>query len=115
MKPTTSSTATGSFMPASPSSMRASRRLSEEPRSIAKIAAPSVEETIAPSSSPSSSVKSNSHVAARPQIAAVISVPRKARLRTGLSTGRSSSKPALSPPSNRISASATIPISRASR
>ena len=115
MKPTTSSTATGSFMPASPSSVRASLRLSGEPRSIAKIAAPSVEEMIAPSSSPSSSVKSNSQVAASPQIAAVISVPRSARLITGFSTGRISPKPALRPPSNRISASATMPTSRARR
>ena len=54
MKPITSSTATGSLKPASPSSVRASRRRSVEPRSSAKIAAPSVEAMIEPSSSPSS-------------------------------------------------------------
>ncbi len=115
MKPTTSSTATGSFMPASPSSVRASRRFSDEPRSIAKIAAPSVEATIDPSSSPCSSGKPNSHAAASPQIAAVISVPSSARLITGLRTGRISPKPAARPPSNTISASATTPTSRARR
>ena len=59
MKPMTSSTATGSFMPASPSSVRARRRLSVDPRSSAKIAAPSVADTIEPTSSPSSSVRSS--------------------------------------------------------
>ena len=43
MKPSTSRTATGSLRPASPSSVRASRRRSVEPRSSAKIAAPSVD------------------------------------------------------------------------
>ena len=66
MKPITSSTATGSLKPDSPSSVRASRRRSVEPRSSAKIAAPSVEATIAPSSSPSSVERSNSHAAASP-------------------------------------------------
>ena len=48
MKPITSSTATGSLRPDSPSSVRASRRRSVELRSSAKIAAPSVEARIAP-------------------------------------------------------------------
>ena len=57
MKPITSSTATGSLKPASPSSVWASRRRSVEPRRIAKIAAPSVEAMIEPSSRPSTSVE----------------------------------------------------------
>ncbi len=110
MKPRTSSTATGSFMPASPSSVRASRRLSVEPRSSAKIAAPSVADTMEPTSRPCSSVKSSSHAAARPVTIAVISVPSTARLSADPSTGRISPKPAARPPSNRISASAMMPI-----
>ena len=114
MNPITSSTATGSLKPASPSSVRATLRRSVDPRSSAKIAAPSVEATIEPSSSPSSVPRSNSQTAAMPVIAAVAKVPTTARLIAGRSTGRISSKPAISPPSNRISASATIPIVRAS-
>ena len=113
MKPITSSTATGSLNPASPSSVRASRRRSVEPRSSANIAAPSVDAMIEPSSSPSSVSRSNSQTAAMPVIAAVARVPTRASEMAGLSTGRISSKPAISPPSNRISASATMPIVRA--
>ena len=51
MKPSTSRTATGSLKPASPSSVRASRRRSVDPRSTANTAAPSVAATIEPSSS----------------------------------------------------------------
>ena len=76
-------TATGSFMPDSPSSVCASRRRSVELRSSAKIAAPSVEARIEPSSSPSSSEKSNSHAAARPATSAVSAVPTVARLIAG--------------------------------
>ena len=113
MKPSTSSTATGSLKPASPSSVRASLRRSVEPRSTAKIAALSVDARIAPSSSPSSVEKSNSQAAASPVITAVISVPTIARATAGRSTGRISAKPALSPPSNRISARAITPMRRA--
>ena len=114
MKPITSRTATGSLNPASPSSVRASLRRSVDSRSRAKIAAPSVDEMIAPSSMPSSVLRSNSHDAAKPQITAVPSVPTTASSSDGRSTGRISSKPADSPPSKRISASATTPIVRAS-
>ncbi len=113
MKPMTSRTATGSFMPASPSSVRASRRLSVEPRSSAKIAAPSVADTIEPTSMLCSSVKSSSRYAARPVMTAVSSVPTSARLSAEPSTGRISGRPAAKPPSKRISASAMIPIVRA--
>jgi hypothetical protein len=85
-----------------------------DPRRSPKIAAPSVTETMEPRSNPSSSERSKSQVATTPLIAAVISVPSPARLRDTPSTGRISGKPALSPPSNRISAKATTPIVRAS-
>ena len=78
------------------------------------MAAPSVDEMIAPSSIPSSVERSNSHAAAKPQMTQVPSVPTIASDSDGRSTGRISSKPAVSPPSNRISASATTPIVRAS-
>ena len=60
MKPMTSSTATGSLKPDSPSSVRASRRRSVDPRSSAKIAAPSVDASTEPSSRPCSHERSNS-------------------------------------------------------
>ena len=110
MKPSTSSTAIGSLKPASPSSVRSSRLRSPAPRSSEKTAAPSVEEMIAPSSRPSSVEKPNSHEAARPVTTAVISVPGSASPIAGRSTGRISPQPAVSPPSNRISASAITPI-----
>ncbi len=72
MKPSTSSTAIGSLKPASPSSVRSSRRRSPEPRSSENTAAPSVEATIDPSSSPSTVVNPNSQDAARPVTTAVI-------------------------------------------
>jgi hypothetical protein len=114
MKPSTSRTATGSFMPDSPSSVRASLRSSVELRSRPKIAAPSVAETIEPSSSPSSMVRSKSHAAANPVTTAVARVPATASPIEGRSTGRISRKPAVSPPSNRISDRAMTPIPRAS-
>ena len=114
MNPITSRIATGSLKPASPSSVRASLRRSVDSRRSAKIAAPSVDEMMAPSSIPSSVEKSNSHDAAKPQSTHVPSVPTIARPSDGRSTGLISSKPAVSPPSNRISASATMPIVRAS-
>ena len=88
MKPSTSSTATGSFMPASPSSVRARRRLSVDPRSSAKIAAPSVADTIAPMSRPCSSVTSSSQCATIPVTIAVMSVPSVASATAEPSTGR---------------------------
>ena len=52
IRPITSSTAIGSLSPDSASSVRASRRRSVDPRSSAKIAAPSVDASTAPSSRP---------------------------------------------------------------
>ena len=54
MNPITSSRATGSFIPDSPSSERASRFSRVERRSTAKIAAESVAAIAAPTSIPSS-------------------------------------------------------------
>ena len=114
MNPMTSRTARGSLSPDSPSSVRATLRRSVEPRSRAKIAAPSVAATIDPSNSPSSSERSKIHQAASPAIMAVRSVPTNASDSAEPSTERISPKLAVRPPSNRISASATIPIVRAS-
>ena len=60
MQPSTSTTAIGSLMPDSPSSVRASRRRSVEPRSTANTAAASVAATVEPSSSASSGRSSSS-------------------------------------------------------
>ena len=114
MKPSTSRTATGSLNPDSPSRVVARRRLSVEPRSSAKIAAPSVAARIEPSSIPLSVERSKSHAAARPVTTAVMIVPTMASDSAGASTGRISSRPGVSPPSKRIRASAMIPIRRAS-
>src|SRR5918999_2806393 len=114
MKPSTSTIATGSLRPDSPSRMRASRRTRLEPRSTEKIAAPSVASTIDPSSRPSSVSRPSSQVAASPTTAAVISVPNVASEMLGQSTGRISPQPAARPPSNRIRTSAITPIVRAS-
>ena len=61
------------------------------------MAAPSVEEMIAPISIPSSVLRSNSQAAAKPQMTAVPSVPKIASDSEGRSTGRISSKPAVQP------------------
>jgi hypothetical protein len=114
MKPSTSSTAIGSLKPDSPSSVVARRRLSVEVRRSAKIAAPSVAARTEPSSRPSRVERSKSQTAANPVTAAVTIVPTIARLIAGASTGRISSSPEVSPPSKRISASAMIPMRRAS-
>ena len=68
MKPITSSSATGSFIPDSPSSERASRFSRVERRSTAKIAAESVAAIAAPTSIPSRVLRSKIHFAARPAI-----------------------------------------------
>jgi hypothetical protein len=100
--------------PVSASSVRASLRRSVEPRSRAKIAAPSVAATIEPMRSPSSVVTSKSQAAARPAITAVTIVPTSASASAGTMTGRISGNPLVRPPSNRIRASAMTPIVRAS-
>jgi hypothetical protein len=104
----------GSLSPDSASSVRATRRRSVEPRSTAKIAAASVEATIPPRSRLRSHEKSNRRWAAAPTTPAVIAVPTIASRNAGPSTGPTSANPAESPPSNRISARAAIPMRRAS-
>ena len=66
MKPSTSTIATGSFMPDSPSRIRARRFFSDDPRSTEKIAALSVAATIEPSSRPSSVLRSSSQRGGQP-------------------------------------------------
>src|SRR5436190_2318752 len=114
IRPSTSTIATGSLRPDSASRTRASRRSMLDPRRTEKTAAPSVAATIEPSSRPSSVLRSSSTAAIRPTIAAVPTVPTTASERLGQRTGRISSQPAASPPSNRIRASAITPIRRAS-
>ena len=75
MNPVTSSSATGSFMPDSPSSARASGLRRCEPRRTAKIAALSVAATAEPISSPSRVERSKSQTATKPVITAVIDRP----------------------------------------
>ena len=115
MKPSTSSTATGSLKPDSPSSVLASLRVRVDPRSNEKIAAPSVDDRIAPSSRPSLVENPNKAAAASPKTPAVIIVPTVASAVEAPSTGRTCNRPLVNPPSNRIRASAITPIVRASR
>ena len=77
MKPITSSRATGSFIPDSPSSERARRFFSVERRSTAKIAAESVAAIAAPTSIPSRVLRPKISFAARPAISAVSAVPMR--------------------------------------
>ena len=114
MNPVTSRTATGSFIPDSPSSERASRRRSCEPRSTAKIAALSVAAIAAPRISDSSVPRSKSHAAASPASAEVTMVPTIASEIAVPSTGRISRHPAVSPPSKRISTRPIVPSVRVS-
>ena len=114
MNPTTSSSATGSFMPDSPSSAWASRRRRREPRSTAKMAALSVAATAEPTISPSSVLRSKSQTAARPVITAVITVPIVASDTAVPSTGRICGQPAVSPPSKRIRTRPIVPRVRVS-
>ena len=114
MNPITSSSATGSFIPDSPSSERARRFSRVERRSTAKIAAESVAAIAAPTIIPSSRVRSKISFAAKPAIAAVTRVPTVASEAAVPSTGRISDHPAVSPPSKRIRTSAIVPRVRAS-
>ena len=110
MQPITSRIAIGSLMPDSPSSVRASRRRSVEPRSTANTAAASVAATVEPSSSAGSG--SRSRISARRdrgQRRGEQRAERGERRSTSPAPGGSPSKPLDRPPSNRISASATMP------
>ena len=75
MKPVTSRSATGSFMPDSPSSERAILRRRFDPRSTAKIAAESVAAIAEPMIRPSSVPRSKIQTAANPAMTAVRIVP----------------------------------------
>ena len=115
MKPITSSSATGSFIPDSPSSERASRFSRVERRSTAKIAAESVAAIAAPTSIPSSSAEVEDPVRREPGDARrSATVPTVASEAAVPSTGRISDQPAVSPPSKRIRTRAIVPRVRAS-
>ena len=114
MNPITSSRATGSFIPDSPSSERASRFFRVERRSTAKIAAESVAAIAAPTSIPSRVPRPKIHFAARPAATAVTVVPSVASDAAVPSTGRISDQPAVRPPSKRIRTRAIVPSVRAS-
>ena len=114
MKPITSSRATGSFIPDSPSSERASRFFRVERRSTAKIAAESVAAIAAPTIIPSSTLMPKIQWAASPAAQAVIAVPIVAIEAAVPSTGRISDQPAVRPPSKRIRTRAIVPRVRAS-
>ena len=109
MKPVTSSRATGSFIPDSPSSARASGLLRWDPRRTAKIAALSVAATAPPISIPSRVERSKSQTATKPVITAVITVPIVASETAVPRTGRISPQPAVRPPSNRIRIRPIVP------
>ena len=114
MKPITSSRATGSFIPDSPSSARARRFFRVERRSTAKIAAESVAAIAAPTIIPSSTLMPKIQWAASPAAQAVIAVPIVAIEAAVPSTGRISPQPAVRPPSKRIRTRAIVPRVRAS-
>src|SRR5829696_6221760 len=114
MNPVTSSSATGSFMPDSPSSVRASRRRSRDPRSTAKIAALSVAATAEPTISPSRVERSKISAAAKPARSAVTIVPTEASEIAVPRTGLISPQPAVRPPSKRIRTSPIVPSVRVS-
>jgi hypothetical protein len=73
-----------------------------------------VDDTIAPSRSPSSVLRSKIRLAPKPTMNAVTSVPTVASPNAGRNTGRISCHPEARPPSNRMSASAMMPTIRAS-
>ncbi len=77
MQPITSRIAIGSLRPDSPSSVRASRRGSVEPRSTANTAAASVAATVEPSSSAGSGSRSRMNAAATAVSAAVSERPER--------------------------------------
>ena len=109
MHPITSRIAIGSLTPDSPSSVRASRRRSVDPRRTANTAAASVAATVEPSISASSLVSSSiSHSATIAVSPAVRIVPTVASAIDCPITGRISAQPLDRPPSYRISASAMI-------
>ena len=109
--------AIGSLLPDSSSSRGLSRpvRAMLLERSTAKIAAASVEETMAPSSRPSSQAKPSTAVANHPTRTAVSATPSVASARAGQRTGRTLSQWVSKPPAKRMKVSATTPSDCASR
>ena len=107
----TRNTASGSLVPDSISKVEFTRLCSRSPpvRSRKKTAAASVEAMIEPSSSASIGARSSASQAAPPASTAVIITPTVARISDGASTPRKTENLVRSPPSKRITASATEP------
>ena len=112
MSPTVRKMAMGSLEPLSTSRVSESRRGSRRPlvRRMENTAAASVEPTMAPSSRPCSSGMSSTRAAARPVRPEVRATPRVARLKAGRQTARTECIEVRRPPSNRMSARATLPM-----
>ncbi len=87
---------------------------SDVKRSVANTAAASVDPTTAPSRSAPTQERSNSACAATATTAVVTRTPIVLRRNTDTATGRISRHSVVSPPSNRIAISASVPIVRAS-
>ena len=100
----------GSFRPDSSSSVAPTRRFSWMPldRRMEKTAAASVDETMAPSSSACSQGRPSSRAKA-PTSPAVATTPAVASTPAGASATWNEAAGVLSPPSKRMSASATVP------
>jgi hypothetical protein len=101
----------GSLEPLSTSSVLARRGGSRSPpeRSTEKTAAASVDPMMLPSSSPTSRGTPRIQVAAAPVISAVSRTPTVASENAGASVGRTDANEVRRPPSNRITARATVP------
>ena len=107
-------TAIGSFMPDSISSVAAMRSFSRTPDDLssANTAAASVEPTMEPSSSASRQSRPSSHQAPSPVSPALITTPTVASSMAGRRPVRKVAKSVRSPPSSRITASATLPTQK---
>ena len=107
-------TAGASLNPDSASSRPATRRGNGSTRRTENTAAASVEDTMAPSSSANCQSMSSRTCAPAAVIAVLMRTPTVARTPAGASTLRTSANRVVNPPSTRITASATVPMLRAS-
>ena len=116
IKPTVRKIAIGSLAPLSISSVAPSRlrRCTPAERKSEKTAAASVEPTMLPSRSPSSSVRSSTYIATTPVTAEVTKTPKVASAAEGFQASFRFSSGVRSPPSKRMNASATVPMACAS-
>ena len=109
-------TAIGSLSPDSISRVAATRSLSFTPDDLssANTAAASVEPTMAPMSRAKGRLSPSSHQAAKPVTAVETTTPSVASHKAGLSPVRKDLRWVRSPPSSKITASATLPTQNAS-